>query len=151
MCVVNMATDRMLNEIQQQLILHEGLRLTPYVDTVGKLTIGVGRNLSDVGISRDEAMMLLRSDIADAVCDLHTIFIDFVSLPVKVQKVLIDMRFNLGPSRFRGFKRMIAAVKACNYWQAAEEMKDSRWFRQVGIRGRNLYGMMREASTGEFE
>src|SRR4051812_27390106 len=33
-----------------QLIIDEGLKLSPYTDTVGKLTIGVGRNLTDVGI-----------------------------------------------------------------------------------------------------
>ena len=146
-----MATDQMLDKIQAQLIRHEGLRLKPYVCTAGKLTIGVGRNLTDSGISKDEAMIMLRSDIADAVSDLMTLFDDFSDLPEKVQRVLIDMRFNLGPFGFRGFRRLMACIENRNFWQAAEEMKDSRWFNQVGSRGKTLYKMMREAATGDFE
>lgn len=46
------------------LIRHDGLRLKPYRDTRNKLTIGVGRNLDDVGITREEALMLPNNEIA---------------------------------------------------------------------------------------
>ena len=140
-----MSSDQILSKITDQLMRHEGLRLHPYVCTAGKLTIGVGRNLTDAGISRDEAMMMLRSDVADAVADLHDVFPEFNSLPEPVQIVLTNMRFNLGPHRFRGFRRMISAVTLGDYRQAADEMRNSKWFRQVKGRGEELCEMMKNA------
>ena len=95
--------------LRAQLLLHEGLRRFPYVDTVGKLTIGVGRNITDVGISETEAMYLLVNDIDACIRDLAT-FTWFPELDPIRQRVLVDMRFNLGPSRFRGFKNTLVAV-----------------------------------------
>lgn len=60
----------MLERLKQDLVRDEGKRLKPYKDTVGKLTIGVGRNLDDVGISESEAMALLDSDIAAVFAEL---------------------------------------------------------------------------------
>jgi lysozyme len=128
-------------DLRAQIIDHEGLRLKPYRDTVGKITIGVGRNLSDVGISREEAAMLLDHDLVRALADLDT-FPMFATLSPIRQRVLIDMRFNLGPSRFRTFKRTLAAVAAGDYVRAAEGMRASKWARQTGRRARRLAIMM---------
>ena len=84
------------------IILHEGVRLRAYVDTVGKMTIGCGRNISDKGISFAEAMMLLDHDLDEAITDLSGSFPWFLTLDAVRQRVLVDMRLNLGPSRFRG-------------------------------------------------
>ena len=124
-----------------QLLLHEGLRLKPYVDTVGKITIGVGRNLSDVGISRMEAIDLLDHDLDAAITDLDT-FPWFWALDDVRQRVLIDMRFNLGPTRFRGFTNMLAAVARGEYRIASEHMLASRWAQQVKFRADRLANMM---------
>ena len=123
---------------------HEGLRLTPYHCPAGKLTIGVGRNLEDKGITEQEALVLLENDIEECRRDLEEIFQGFDLLPESVQLVLVDMRFNLGPNRFRNFKRMIAAVKNQDFNGAAAEMKDSRWYSQVGQRAKTLVKMMTE-------
>src|SRR3990167_3936709 len=101
-----------------QLIVHEGLRLKPYMDTVGKITIGVGRNLSDNGISRGEAMTLLNNDVDEVIADLAT-FPWFLTLDPVRQRVVADLRFNLGPERFRGFKRTLRAFSAGDYQVAA--------------------------------
>ena len=58
-------TEALMNRIKTQLIRHEGLRLKPYRCTAGKLTIGIGRNLDDCGISQKEAYAMLERDIAD--------------------------------------------------------------------------------------
>jgi len=129
-------------KIVQQLLIHEGLRLRPYHCPAGKLTIGVGRNLEEKGITEKEAFVLLENDIEECRKDLEEIFQGFDLLPESVQLVLVDMRFNLGPNRFRNFKRMIAAVKNHNFYQAAAEMKDSRWYTQVGQRAKTLVNMM---------
>ncbi|MEA3348486.1 MAG: sulfate adenylyltransferase subunit CysN [Pseudomonadota bacterium] len=129
--------------VTRQLIEHEGLKLKPYHCPAGKLTIGVGRNLEERGISEEEALYLLNNDIAESIKDLQKIFADeFETLPENVQRVLIDMRFNLGASGFKGFKKMIKAVKEEDFTQAALEMQDSKWFRQVGSRGKTLVKMM---------
>lgn len=135
----------MMHSIEDQLILHEGLRLKPYRCTAGKLTIGVGRNLEDKGISHDEAMILLRNDIAEVTAQLER-FDWFRALGPVRRKVLIDMCFNLGMAGLMGFKQMIEALKRADYERAADEMVNSRWYRQVGERGRRLERMMR---TGE--
>lgn len=129
----------------EQLVAHEGLRLKPYVDTVGKITIGVGRNLTDNGISSDEAFSLLDHDINGVLADLGT-FGWFSALDPVRQRVLADMRFNLGPSRLRGFRDMLHAVAIGDYHQAASQMLASRWASQVKDRATTLAAMMR---TGE--
>ena len=134
-----------MKSIEEQLILHEGLKLKPYRCTAGKLTIGVGRNLDDKGISKEEALFLLANDIEDAIKDLSN-FDWFEDLDPVRKKVVIDMRYNLGPTRFRQFKRMIAALAAGDYKAAADQMLDSRWARQVKTRADRLAEMMR---TGE--
>jgi lysozyme len=133
-----------VEEVKQQLIEHEGLELTAYQCPAGRWTIGVGRNVQDKGISREEAMMLLENDINECIADLQQIFPDFDDLAEPRQRALVDMRFNLGPQRFRGFQNMIAAVKGSDFARAADEMIDSRWYTQVGPRGERLVGMMRE-------
>ena len=86
---------------------------------------------------------MLRNDIKKCESDLHTIFDDFEGLDDARKNVLIDMRFNLGPNRFRQFKKMIAAVHQKDFQRASEEMKDSNWYRQVGKRSEKLCEMMR--------
>ncbi|MCK5679208.1 sulfate adenylyltransferase subunit CysN [bacterium] len=129
----------------EQLLKHEGLQLKPYHCPAGKLTIGIGRNLEERGISEKEARFLLDNDIAEAVIDLQTIFNvapAFDKLRENVQRVLIDMHFNLGPTGFRSFKKMVKAVRDENFALAAKEMQDSKWFHQVGTRGQTLVKMM---------
>ena len=130
-----------------QLIQHEGLELKPYQCTAAKTTIGSGRNLTDKGITRNEAMMLLENDIDEVLADLNNnIFSNFFMLPQNIQLVLADMRFNLGPNRFRGFKKMIAAVRAKN-WQATKaEMLDSKWAKDVKTRADNLVKLVDEVT-----
>ena len=129
--------------VAEQLIEHEGLKLKPYRCPAGKLTIGVGRNLEERGISEEEALYLLNNDISESIEDLQKIFAEgFETLPEGVLRVLVDMRFNLGSSGFKGFKKMIKAVKKEDFAWAALEMQDSKWFQQVGNRGKTLVAMM---------
>ncbi len=130
--------------IEQMLIIDEGMRLKPYRDTVGKLTIGVGRNLDDVGISEDEALYLLSNDIKKAREDVKKVFGEmFHELDPVRQAVLIDMMFNLGLPRFLGFKKFIQAVKEKDFSKASQEMLDSRWAKQVKSRAERLSYMMK--------
>ena len=136
-----MSTDER-EKLKLQLMRHEGVRLKPYLDTVGKWTIGCGRNISDKGITHDEALFLLENDLDECIHDL-SVFPWFVALDPVRQRVVIDMRFNLGPSRLRSFKHTLAAVARGDYEAAAKGMLKSLWAKQVGQRAIRLAAMMR--------
>ena len=112
------------------------------MDTVGKITIGCGRNLSDVGLSDDEVFVLLNNDIDEALRDLST-FPWFAALDPIRQRVLCDLRFNLGPSRLRGFKAMLRYMSEADHHAASRALQQSLWFTQVGTRGPRLVEMLR--------
>jgi len=131
-----------LKSIEEQLVLHEGLRLNPYRCPAGKLTIGVGRNLEDKGISMAEALFLLRNDVEEVRTQLER-YPWYTQLDPVRQKVLIDMAFNLGIGGLMQFRKMLAALEAGDYGKTADEMLDSKWARQVGKRAQRLAEMMR--------
>lgn len=116
--------------LKQQLIRHEGLRLTVYRDSVGVETIGVGRNLRGKGISAAEAMILLDHDIDECEADLQT-FDWYAALDPVRQRAVLDFRFNLGSRTFRTFRRFLTGLAARDYALAARSMRESKWFTQV--------------------
>jgi lysozyme len=127
--------------LKSSLKKHEGLRLKPYRCTAGKLSIGYGRNLDDVGITKEEAEILLDKDIA--VCKREARrFGWFEELSSERQDVIVEMIFNLGMSRFLGFKKTIQAIMDKDFEEAAAQMLDSKWARQVGQRAITLSSKM---------
>jgi lysozyme len=120
---------------------HEGLRLKPYKCTAGKLSIGYGRNLDDMGISEVEAMVMLRNDIEQCYQELE-MFSWFEDLDQVRQEALVDMLFNLGLPTFLEFKKTLKFVAEGKYSQAAEEMLRSKWADQVGDRAKELAYMV---------
>lgn len=132
----------------EQLRLHEGERRQPYRDTVGKLTIGIGRNLDDKGLRRDEIEYLLNNDIADARADLDRYLPWWRGLDPVRQRVLIDMSFNMGigaPNRggLLSFVNTLSNIRQGRYAEAADMMLASKWAQQVGRRAVRLATMMR--------
>jgi lysozyme len=125
------------------LIKHEGMRLKPYTCPAGKITIGCGRNLEDVGISQNEAYILLGYDIERVLQEATREFAWFKSLNMPRQDVILSMIFNMGLPRFKGFQKMIAAVINGRFDHAADEMLDSKWASQVGERAKDLAQIMR--------
>lgn len=124
------------------------MRLRPYTDTAGRLTIGYGRNLTDVGISQLEASDLLENDLTRAVNDVQQALPFFVMLDGVRQIVLVDMCFNMGIARLKTFVKMLAFVKAGNFFEAAQEMLNSQWADQVGARATRLASAM---ASGEIK
>jgi len=138
-------TESLLNRIKAQLVRHEGLRLKPYRCTAGKLTIGIGRNLDDRGISQKEAYAMLERDILDFEQQLLDEIPDiFNGLDEVRQSVLLNMCFNLGMNGLLGFKNTLAFVKAGDWERAANNMLVSRWAKQVGRRAIELSELMRK-------
>ena len=134
------------NAMVRQLRLHEGERLRPYRCTAGKLTIGVGCNLEDRGITAEESAMLLSNDISREERELLAVLPWVAKLSEVRQRVLLDMSFNLGLQGLLAFKRTLAAIQAGQYQQAAGMMLESLWARQVGQRAQRLSQMM---ATGQ--
>lgn len=128
--------------LKAQLITDEGMRLRPYKDSVGKLTIGVGRNLDDVGISRAEADILLNNDIQVATHDLDRTLSWWRGMSDVRQNVIINMCFNMGIAKLMEFRKALAAMQAGNYGEAAAEMKNSEWYEEVGGRAIRLCSLM---------
>lgn len=114
----------------------------PYLDTVGKWTIGVGRNLTDNGISKQEAMLMLDDDITIACEALDKSLPWWRSMSDARQSALVDMCFNMGINRLLGFAKSLEAMKSGKYADAAAEMLDSAWASQVGVRAKTLATMM---------
>ena len=131
-----------METLVERLIKHEGLRLKPYRCTVGKLTIGVGRNLDDRGISEEEAMMMLQNDILACRKECYSSFFWFGEMDEARQEVILEMCFNLGIARLKGFKKMLKACELKNYTLASQEMLTSLWARQVGQRAKTLAKIM---------
>ena len=128
--------------LRQQLIRHEGLTLRPYTDTVGKLTIGCGRNLTDRGITDAEARYLLDNDINVALNAL-AVFPWFAGLDAVRQRAYVDLCFNLGLPRLKGFVKMLDAASRHDWATAATELLDSAYAKQVGQRARTVAAQLR--------
>ncbi len=133
-----------IEQLKAMLTRHEGVRLTPYRCTAGKLTIGVGRNIEDNGISEEESSFMLDNDILRVHDELRMYFVWYPYISEARKAALIDMCFNLGISRFTKFKKMLAAIERLDFDDAASEMLDSKWAIQVGSRSAELSEMMRK-------
>jgi lysozyme len=149
--------------IKKQLIEHEGYRNSVYRDTKNKPTIGIGFNLTrqdahsrleKVGAQYDlviagkqkltdeQIRILFERDVKDAVASAKRCIRNYDAQPEEVKSIVIDMVFNLGEEGFRKFVNTRKHIEGRNYTLAAEEMKRSLWYKQVGNRGARLVEKM---------
>ena len=130
------------NRLRDRLILHEGLRLKPYKDQLGFITIGIGRCLDKKGISKDEALYLLDNDMNECIFNVikHIEFFD--GLPDAQQEVVVEMCFQLGISGLLQFKDFLFQLSRGNFVSAAKEMLDSDWAKQTPNRAKELSQIM---------
>ena len=127
---------------------HEGVKNTLYKCTSDKWTIGVGRNLEDVGLSEEEIDMLLQNDITRTE-ELLDEYMDWWSdLDYVRQDAMINFVFNVGIGTAMKFKKAMTALEEGDYEIAADEMMDSNWSKQVGDRAVEVTEMIR---TGEYQ
>lgn len=141
-------------DLKEVLIDHEGIRSLPYFDCCGlffrlctcrpqgKLTIGVGRNLEQVGISENEAMGLLDNDLNRVFVQIEKSFPWFEKLNPPRQIVIQSMVFNMGIEKFKEFKKMIACLEKGQYSDASKQMLNSLWASQVKLRAIRLSDIM---------
>lgn len=129
-----------MSKLEDMLIRHEGLKQFPYHCTAGKLSIGIGRNIQEKGINEAEARFMCSNDIQEFTCQLLK-FKWFTELSDVRKDVIVDMAF-MGVGRLLEFKNMIKALQDKDYKKASEEMINSKWAGQVGLRAYELATMM---------
>ena len=129
--------------LRTQLKAHEGKRLHPYIDSTGHITIGYGRNITDVGIFEDEAQLMFENDIKRSIASLQSRLPWWVGLSEVRKMALIDLAFNLGIGGLLGFRKMLDALRDGRYDDAADELLDSKAATQAPARYGKLANMLR--------
>mgnify|MGYP003139097059 FL=1 len=136
-----------VDKLIKQLKKHEGVELKPYKCTSNKLTIGIGRNLEDVGISEHEAEFLLMNDL-DTYMTAAKTYDWYAGLNDARKAVIVNMLFNMGQTNFNKFLKMKQALDVGDFPEAAKQMLDSRWAKQVKGRSAELSKQM---ETGKWQ
>ena len=138
-----------MQKLLDMLKRHEGVRSNVYLCSAGYETIGVGRNISNTGMGLfdDEVDYLLENDIARVIKELSSEYPWFTDLDDVRKDAIIDISFNLGATRLRGFKNALSAMESADYTLAAKEFLDSKWSRDVKGRSHELASMI---ETGKY-
>jgi lysozyme len=144
-----------MKKLLEMLKRHEGEVVTngrhvAYKCPSGYWSLGIGRNIDPnggIGLSQEEVDMLLENDIARVIKELASEYTWFNDLDDVRKDAMIDISFNLGATRLRGFRRALAAMEKGNYKEASTEFLDSKWKRDVGGRALELSDMI---ATGEY-
>lgn len=150
-------------EISEMLKRHEGVRDKVYQDSEDNPTIGIGFNLNrrdaksrieslglnynnilngNSSLKHEQIATLFQKDLSNAIKDAKSFLPDFNKQPDKIKIVLVNMSFNMGLTRLNQFVKFKDALIKKDYKRASKEMKDSRWYHQVGNRSKNLIKIM---------
>lgn len=155
-----MSKEISIERIRKELSEEEGVRYSKYPDSKGNTTIGIGHNLNALPVdsiigrklgnsklSDSEVTKIFMHDIAQVINDLDDHLPWWDTLPIFGQYILVTLSFNMGVSKVLQFQDTIAAIRRQAWSIAAAELKDSRWYKQVGKRGPKLLNILR---TGRF-
>ena len=142
-----------IEKLREELAADEGEVNEIYLDHLGYPTFGIGHLVLDsdpesglpVGttIDNDRVVEAFESDIETVLSDCSKLYPDFDELPEEAQRVIANMMFNMGRPRLSKFKGMKSGVDARDWNRAADEMVDSRWYRQVTNRADRLVTRVR--------
>ena len=127
-----------IGDLKRRLSIEEGTKPFPYLDIYNKITIGKGRNLTDIGLSDEEIEILFQNDVIRVINELNSIFSNARTFSEGRQIALLDMLFQLGKTRFLGFKKMISTIRVNNWKDAQIEALDSKWAREFPARAKPL-------------
>ena len=142
-------TDRLREELK----IDEGCKYEIYLDHLGLPTFGIGHLVTErdpeyqkeVGTMVDEIRVneVFEQDIHVTIGECRKLFDDWDKLPEEVRLILANMMFNMGRPRLSKFKKMIQAIKDSDWLEDANQMKDSRWYKQVTNRADRLISRMK--------
>lgn len=146
-----------LDVLREQIEFDEGCKYEIYNDHLGLATFGIGHLVRETDpeygkplgtpVSEERVIEAFESDIKETIRGCVNIFDDFYLLPHEVQLIIANMMFNLGYPRFNKFVKMIKAIDARDWDEAANQMVDSRWYNQVPNRAKRLEKRMRDLSN----
>ena len=146
-----------VEQLREQLKIDEGCVYEIYNDHLGYPTFRIGHlvresdheNGSPIGtkVSEDRVANAFDDDIGIVLSDCNKLYPDFEDLPEEAQQIIANMMFNLGRPRLSKFVGMKRGVDEKDWNSAADEMVDSRWYRQVGARAERLVNRMREIES----
>jgi GH24 family phage-related lysozyme (muramidase) len=100
-------------------------------------------------LTDDQVNLLYRNDIAKSIANARKTLSNFDQQPTQVKTIVVDMIYNMGETRLRKFKKFLQALTVFDFSTAADEMKDSKWYNQVGERSRRLESMMRSLAPNQ--
>ena len=142
-----------IEKLREQLKIDEGCVYEIYNDHLGYPTFGIGHlviesdpeNGEEIGtpVSESRVIEAFEQDVQTVLSDCAILYPDFDELPEEVQQIVANMMFNLGRPRLSKFAGMKRGVDSQDWGAAADEMVDSRWYRQVGARAERLVERMR--------
>ena len=142
-----------IEKLRKQLEIDEGVKYETYNDHLGLATFGIGHLVipadEEYGkplgtrISEERVRECFDRDVQSVLRDCKLLYKDFDELPEEVQQIVANMMFNMGYGRLSKFKGMKAGVDAKDWNKAADEMIDSRWYKQVTHRAQRLVDRMR--------
>lgn len=142
-----------INKLREELKVDEGVKYEIYLDHLGLPTFGIGHLVLDsdmeygqavgTAVSEDRVNECFAKDVEIVLSECKTLYSNFELLPEEVQLIIANMMFNMGRPRLSKFKGMRAGVDAGDWNRAADEMVDSRWYRQVTNRADRLVNRMR--------
>ena len=143
-------------QLWKELEIDEGVKYEFYLDHLGLPTFGIGHLVTKsdpefgqpVGtpVDKDRCIEAFNEDLETVMSDCHKLYSDFDSLPEEAQLIIANMMFNMGRPRLSKFKGMKRGVDARDWNPAADEMGDSRWYKQVTSRANRLVERMRALS-----
>ena len=130
-----------MSDLKESIRRHEGWRDKAYQDSEGIWTVGYGRNLQELKIDKHLGEKWLEDDLKTARLAANRLP-EYALLTDERKDVLVEMVYNMGPSRVAGFRMMLAAIRDGDWEEAAIQMLDSKWAKQVGVRARRLAKQM---------
>ena len=143
-----------IQKFREELEYDEGCKYEIYNDHLGYPTFGIGHLVIDsdpeygegagTPVSEDRVISAFEKDVMGVVSDCERLYSDFERLPEDAQRIIANMMFNMGYTRLSKFKRMKRGVDVRDWNTAADEMVDSRWYKQVTNRAERLVKRMRE-------
>ena len=142
-----------IEKLRKQLEIDEGIKHDIYLDHLGYPTFGIGHLITDndpesgqevgTAVSDERVRQAFEADVVSVIEDCNKLYNDFDELPEEVQQIIANMMFNMGRTRLSKFRGMKRGVDARDWNAAADEMVDSRWYRQVTNRADRLVQRMR--------
>ena len=146
-----------IQQLREQLEIDEGVKYVIYLDHLGLPTFGIGHLVTKTdpesgqavgtAVSRERVAECFENDLDGVIKDCNKLYYNFEDLPEEVQQIIANMMFNMGRTRLSKFKGMKRGIDSLNWNQAADEMVDSRWYRQVTNRANRLVERMRAVGT----